>query len=130
MPRASVTHLRTWARRLKQDALTVYYAARHPGTPWAVRVLALSVAAYAISPIDLIPDFIPVLGYLDDLVLVPLGVWLVVRLLPEAVIRESRERAAAAVDLPVARTAAVVIVVLWLLAAAWLAWVGYGWFRA
>ena len=65
--------LRGWARRLKREALTVYFVARHPATPWWIRLLALIVAAYALSPIDLIPDFIPVLGYLDDLLLVPLG---------------------------------------------------------
>ena len=82
--------LRTRARGLKRDAVTVYLVARHPGTPWAVRLLALAVAAYALSPIDLIPDFIPVLGYLDDLVLVPLGILLAVRLIPPKVMREHR----------------------------------------
>ena len=74
--------LRTKARALKRHALTVYFAARDPRTPLPVRVLAVCIAAYAFSPIDLIPDFIPVLGYLDDLVLIPLGVALVVKLVP------------------------------------------------
>ena len=73
-----IATLREWAARLKHDALTAYHAARHPGTPLPLRLLALAVAAYALSPIDLIPDFIPVLGYLDDLLLVPLGLWLVI----------------------------------------------------
>ena len=71
-----------WARALKRDVLVVYLAARDPRTPWALRLLALAVAAYALSPIDLVPDFIPVLGYLDDLLIVPLGLALVLRLLP------------------------------------------------
>ena len=71
--------IRSWARALKRDVYAVYLAARSPDTPWYVKALALVVAAYAFSPIDLIPDFIPVLGYLDDLILVPLGIWLVVR---------------------------------------------------
>ena len=65
---------------LKRQALTVYFAARDPRTPLPVRLLALGIAAYAFSPIDLIPDFIPVLGYLDDLILIPLGIALVVKL--------------------------------------------------
>lgn len=94
------TSLREWARRLKREALTAYYAARHPGTPLLVRLLALAVAAYALSPIDLIPDFIPILGYLDDLVLVPLGLWLVVRLVPSPVLQECRTRAEATAVIP------------------------------
>ena len=72
--------LKAWAKQIKQQTLTVYFAARDPRTPWAVRLLALLVAAYALSPIDLIPDFIPIIGYLDDLLIVPLGLALVVRL--------------------------------------------------
>ncbi|HEY4583533.1 MAG TPA: DUF1232 domain-containing protein [Lysobacter sp.] len=105
--------LRDAARRLKRDSLTVYFVARHPATPWHVRLLALAVAAYAFSPIDLIPDVIPVLGYLDDLVLVPLGIGLVLRLVPAAVLDESRLRAQAAAGRPVSRGAAVAIVALW-----------------
>ena len=117
----------TWRARLralKREALVVYYAARDPRLPWHVRVLALVVAAYALSPIDLIPDFIPVLGYLDDLVLVPLGVALVVKLTPDDVLADARERAAHAAHRPVSRVAAVVIVLLWIAAVAlvWLEW--------
>ena len=78
--------LKARARELKQFTLVAYYAARDPRTPVVARVLALLVAAYALSPIDLIPDFIPVLGYLDDIVLVPLGLALVIRLLPDDVL--------------------------------------------
>ena len=118
---------RTWTARLralKRESLVVYYAARDPRLPWHVRLLALAVAAYALSPIDLIPDFIPVLGYLDDLVLVPLGVALVVKLTPGDVLADARERAAHAAQRPVSRVAAVVIVLVWIAAIvlAWRSW--------
>ena len=74
--------IKIWARALRRDAYAIYLAARSPDTPWYVKLLATVVAAYAFSPIDLIPDFIPVIGYLDDLILVPLGIWLVVSLIP------------------------------------------------
>ena len=101
----------------------MHFAARDPRLPWTVRLLALLVAAYALSPIDLIPDFIPVLGLLDDLVLVPLGVALVMRLTPPEVRADARRRADAAAERPVARGMAVAIVALWLAVAALvLAW--------
>ena len=71
-----------WARSIKRDTHAVYLAARDPRTPWYAKALALLIAAYALSPIDLIPDFIPVLGYLDELILLPLGLMLVVRMVP------------------------------------------------
>jgi uncharacterized membrane protein YkvA (DUF1232 family) len=107
-----------WAKQLKQHTLTVYFAARDPRTPWLVRLLALLVAAYALSPIDLIPDFIPVIGYLDDLLLLPLGIALVVRLTPPEVMAAARDKAAQATEKPVSRAAAVFIVVFWLSVAA------------
>ncbi len=107
--------LKQRAKELKQFTLVAYYAARDLRTPTFVRVLALAVAAYALSPIDLIPDFIPVLGYLDDLILVPLGLALVIRLLPESVLLSAREQAQRAVDRPTSKLAAGVIVVVWLL---------------
>lgn len=109
--------LKGWAKSLKTHTLTVYFAARDPRTPLAVRLLALLVAAYALSPIDLIPDFIPVIGYLDDVILVPLGIALVVRLTPPEVIESARRQAALATERPVSRAAAAVIVAIWLLAA-------------
>ena len=105
--------LRNWAKALKRQTLVVYFAARDPRTTWPVRVLALFVAAYALSPIDLIPDFIPVLGYLDDLIIVPLGVMLVLRLVPPEVVRAAKEQALAAVERPVSRAMAVAIVAIW-----------------
>ena len=110
-----LSSLKRRAKELKQFTLVAYYAARDPRTPALVRVLALFVAAYALSPIDLIPDFIPVLGLLDDIVIVPLGLALVVRLLPKPVLVSAREQAQQAVERPTSRVAAVAIVVIWLL---------------
>ncbi len=122
--------LRAQARRLKQHTLTVWFAARDPRTPRLVRWLAFGVAAYALSPIDLIPDFIPVLGYLDDVLLVPLGLALVLRLTPPEVRRDAEARAAQVVQRPTSRGVAVLILLIWLLLAAlalrWL-WGVAGW---
>jgi uncharacterized membrane protein YkvA (DUF1232 family) len=119
-----VDRLRGWARTAKRDVLAVYLAARDPRVPWWVKALALATAAYALSPIDLIPDFIPVIGYLDDLILVPLAIVLIVRLLPAEVMAELRAEAdkRLAGARPTSRVAAVVIVALWIAAAAWLVW--------
>lgn len=97
-------------------------AARDPRTPLAAKLIAGAVAAYAFSPIDLIPDFIPVLGVLDDLVIVPAGAWLALRLIPAPLLAEFREEAARAADRPVSRVAALVIALVWLVAAAALGW--------
>lgn len=114
-----------WARALKRDVLVVYLAARDPRTPWALRLLALAVAAYALSPIDLVPDFIPVLGYLDDLLIVPLGLALVLRLLPPPVLLAARERAARMLARPRSWMAAALIIMLWVLLAVLL----FAWWR-
>ena len=114
--------LKRWARALKRDVHAVWLAARHPGTPWHAKALALAVAAYAFSPIDLIPDFVPVLGYLDDLLIVPLGILLVTRLLPAEVLAECRAAAEAAERRPRSLAGATAIVLLWLAAAALLLW--------
>ncbi len=106
--------LRTAARRLRREATVLYLVARDPRTPWAARLVAGAVAAYALSPIDLIPDFIPILGLLDDLVLVPLGVALALRLVPAHVVAEARTRADTLAERPVSRTAAVVVVGVWI----------------
>ncbi len=84
------SRLKIWARRLSRDGHAIYLASRDPRVPWYVKFLAIAVAGYALSPIDLIPDFIPVVGYLDDLIIVPLGIWLVVSLIPEQVMDEYR----------------------------------------
>jgi uncharacterized membrane protein YkvA (DUF1232 family) len=117
---------RTWARNLKRDTVAVYFAARDTRTPLLLRGLALAIAAYALSPIDLIPDFIPVLGYLDDLLIVPFGLWLVIRMLPPEVLITARIHAAALLARPTSYNAAIVIVGLWLLCIAGLT---YWWFN-
>lgn len=111
-----MSRLRKWASELKRQTLVVYFAARDPRTPWFARLLALGVAAYALSPIDLIPDFIPVLGYLDDLVIVPLGLLLVLRLIPTEVRASAQAQARELADKPTSRAMAVVIVVVWAVA--------------
>lgn len=117
---SAFTRWRAWARQLKREAYGLYLAYRDPRVPWPARLFAAIVVAYAFSPIDLIPDFIPVLGYLDDLILVPLGIWLALRLIPADVLRECREQAEArlADGQPTHRWAVVLIVLLWLALAA------------
>ena len=110
--------LRTAARRLRHQATVLYLVARDPRTPWAARLVAGAVAAYALSPIDLVPDVIPVLGLLDDLVVVPLGVALALRLVPARVLADARVQADALAQRPVSRTAAAVVVLVWLALAA------------
>ncbi len=122
--------VREWARRLKAETLALYLAARDPRTPWYARLLVAAIVAYALSPIDLIPDFIPVLGYLDELILLPVGLALALRLIPTGVMADARERARAelAGARPRSRVAAAIIVAIWLTAAAALAAGGwYAW---
>ena len=114
--------LRDWARRLKRDVVALWLAARDPRVPLAAKIVAGAVAAYALSPIDLIPDFIPVLGYLDDVLIVPAGIWLAVRLIPAQLMAEFRAAAEVGARQPTSRVATVVIIVLWLAAAGMLGW--------
>ena len=114
--------LKIWARRLKLDVHAIYLAAHHPGVPWYAKLLAIAVAGYALSPIDLIPDFIPLLGYVDDLIVVPLGIWLVVRLVPKDVMAECRAIASAAETRPHGKGAAIIVVAVWICGAALLGW--------
>lgn len=122
--------LKQRARALKTDSLALYFAARHPATPWYAKLVAFLVIAYAFSPIDLVPDFIPVLGYLDDVILIPLGIALTVRLVPDAVMLECRERAAGVLTKPVSWLAGAVIVAIWLGLAAWGSWWLYHWLQS
>jgi uncharacterized membrane protein YkvA (DUF1232 family) len=117
--------LKTWARGIRRDVHALSLAARDPRVPWYAKALALVVAGYALSPIDLIPDFIPVLGYLDDVILVPAGIWLVVRLIPPEVMAEHRALAAAAQDRLVSLVAGIFVVGVWLILAALCCWLGY-----
>jgi uncharacterized membrane protein YkvA (DUF1232 family) len=110
-----IERLRRWARLLKRDVMALYFAAKDRRVPWYAKVVAGCVAAYALSPLDLIPDFIPVLGYLDDIILVPLGIALAIRLIPPDLLEEHRRKAEAqAAQRPVSRWAAAVIITVWL----------------
>lgn len=104
-------------RQLKSESFALYLAARDPRTPWYAKLFVAGIVAYALSPIDLIPDFVPVLGYLDDLILIPLGIALAIRMVPDAVMTECRARAQETVQngKPRSRLAGAVIVVIWLL---------------
>ena len=120
-----IDRLKSWARHLTRDAHAVYLVARDPRTPWYVKALALFIAGYALSPIDLIPDFIPVLGYLDDLIIVPLGLLLVIRLVPPEIMAEHRAAADLAADRPTSRTAVIVICMVWAIAIVLTSWAAY-----
>src|SRR3954449_7483858 len=110
--------LRQWARALKVETLALYLVARDPRVPWYARLFVAAVVAYALSPIDLIPDFIPVLGYLDDLIIVPLGLALALRMVPPDLMAEHRSLAAAMQHQPMSRTAAAIVVMVWIAALA------------
>jgi uncharacterized membrane protein YkvA (DUF1232 family) len=117
--------LRTWARAIKNDVLALWFCCRHPRTPLLAKLLAIAIAAYALSPIDLIPDFIPVLGYLDELILLPGAIFLVLKLIPADVLTECREQARRWSEdrrgRPRSYAGAAVIVLLWL-GLGWLGW--------
>lgn len=114
------------AKRIKKDVMTVYFVARDPRTPLLVKLLALSIAAYALSPIDLIPDFIPIAGYVDDLILLPLSILLVIKLTPAEVIDAGRAKANELSTKPTSKLAAVVIVAIWLLCAVGIGYYFFG----
>jgi len=112
--------LKQRARRLKAETFALYLAARHPDAPWYAKLLVAAIVAYALSPIDLIPDFIPIVGYLDDIVLIPIGIALAIKLVPPPVLAECRTRAQEVMvnDKPVSRVAGAVVVIIWLALAA------------
>ncbi|WP_225204912.1 YkvA family protein [Novosphingobium huizhouense] len=112
---------RDWARTLKRDVVALWLAARDPEVPLPAKAVAAGVAAYALSPVDLIPDFIPVLGLLDDLLIVPLGIALAVRLIPSPVMARLRARASA-MQRPVSKAGLVAVIAIWCAAVAWGAW--------
>ena len=107
-----------WAKRIKRDGLTLWLAGKHAGTPWYTKALGVFVVAYALSPIDLIPDFMPVLGYVDDVILLPGLIWLAIRLLPPYVLADCRSQAETRMQTkgskPSIRVGAIVIILLWL----------------
>ncbi|CCJ51100.1 YkvA family protein [Bordetella parapertussis] len=118
--------LQAWARRIKRDGVTLWFAVRHPGTPWYAKALGLLVVAYALSPIDLIPDFIPVLGYVDDVLLLLGLIWLAIRMVPPEVLAQCRGQADDWMRVqgskPRVRAGAVLVVAVWLAAGAALWW--------
>jgi uncharacterized membrane protein YkvA (DUF1232 family) len=117
-----IASLRTWARNAKRDVIALWIAARDPRVPLYAKLVAGAVAAYALSPIDLIPDFIPVLGYLDDLIILPLGIALAVKLMPEALMQEFRQEAIKREGRPKSLAGLAAVAAVWLALAAWLAW--------
>ena len=114
-----------WVSVLKEDTYALYLASRDRRVPWAAKIVLIVVVAYALSPIDLIPDFIPVLGYLDDMILLPLGIALAIRLIPDEVWEECKAEARSRLnsDLPSSRAAAIVIVIIWLTTICLVVWV-------
>jgi len=122
------SQLQGWAKRIKRDGVTLWFAGKNPRTPWYAKALGLFVVAYALSPIDLIPDFIPVLGYVDDVLLLPILIWLAVKLLPPEVLAECRAQADEWMrgkgSKPRSRVGAILVVVTWIAigAAAWFWW--------
>jgi len=122
---AFLAWLKQHVNQLEAETFALYLAARDPRTPWYAKLLAAGIAAYAFSPIDLIPDFVPVLGYLDDLILIPIGIALAIKLVPHQVLAECRARAQETIQngKPVSRVAAAVIVLIWLV----LAWLCIVW---
>ena len=111
-----LTAAKGWARSIKRDVVALWYAARDPRVPWYAKAVAACVVAYALSPIDLIPDFIPVLGYLDDVILVPLGIIAAVKLVPDELMEEFRERATQLPQRPRSYAGAIAIAVIWIAA--------------
>ncbi len=116
--------LKQWVQRLRRDTFAIWFACRDRCTPWWVRLFGFLIVAYALSPIDLIPDFIPIIGYLDELILLPAGMWLLLRLIPQQVLRDSRDRAdawlAAGNARPRSMLGAAIVVMIWIIIGWWL----------
>jgi uncharacterized membrane protein YkvA (DUF1232 family) len=122
---APLTELKDWARAIKRDVHALYLAARDPRVPWYAKATAACIAAYAISPVDLIPDFIPVLGYLDEVIILPLAILLAVRMIPAEIMAEHRAAALAAQTRPRSTAAAIAVVAIWVavtVLSGWLVW--------
>lgn len=125
MPPPWLNALKQRAHALKTETFALYLAARDPQTPWYAKLLVAAIVAYALSPIDLIPDFVPVLGYLDDLILIPLGIALAIKLIPPTVLSQCRARAAAMQDKPTSWLAGAIILGIWLALGFVFAWWAY-----
>ena len=120
-----MVRLRAWAEAIKRDVVALYIAGRDPRVPWYVKLAAVAVAAYALSPIDLIPDFIPVLGYLDDVIILPVALLLVIKMIPAPLMAEFRQEAQRRAKRPTSRAGAILIVAIWIAAfvlAIWAFW--------
>lgn len=119
-----LSELKNWARRIKRDGVMLWFACRDPRTPWWLKALAMFVVAYALSPIDLVPDFIPVLGFVDDVILLPVLIWLIVRYLPPDIACDGRQQAEAWLAerqaKPVSRAGLVLVLLVWAGVAWWL----------
>ena len=117
--------LKSWARLLKQNIVMLWFATKHPQTPWLPKAICIFIVAYALSPIDLIPDFIPILGYVDDLILLPMLIWIAIRLIPNPIIQESRMQADAWLlnkqSKPKSYLGLFIVIIVWLL----LLWLSY-----
>ena len=122
-----LSSIKAWARNLNRDGHAIYLASRDPRVPWYAKALAIAVAGYALSPIDLIPDFIPIIGYFDELIILPLGIWLVVSLIPQEIMVEYRAKADEADQRPTSRAGMAAIILLWIAGALALGWIGYVW---
>ncbi|WP_431357111.1 YkvA family protein [Marinomonas primoryensis] len=120
--------LKKQAKEMKRHTLTVYFSIQDPDMPWFAKLLAMLVVAYALSPIDLIPDFIPVIGYLDDLIIVPIGLALVIRLTPQHVIRAAKLKAESAAEKPVNYYTAAIFIFIWFLLLGYFINYGYQYF--
>jgi uncharacterized membrane protein YkvA (DUF1232 family) len=125
-----LSRVKTWAHSLHREGHAIYLASRDPRVPWYAKILAVAIAAYALSPIDLIPDFIPVIGYLDELIILPLGIWLVVSLIPGEVMVEYRAKASEAAQRPTSRAGMLAIIVIWIVGALTLGWLGYAYWNS
>jgi len=117
--------LRGWAKKVKRDGVTLWFASRHPKVPWPAKALGIFVVAYALSPIDLIPDFVPVLGYVDDVILLPGLIWLAIKLIPAPVLGECRDQADEWMTTqgkkPTSRVGALFVIAVWI-GASWAIW--------
>ena len=118
---STMERLKGWARNLKRDVIALWLAARDPRVPWYAKALSAAVAAYALSPIDVIPDFIPILGYLDDLLIVPVGIWAAVKLIPDPIMTDLRTKALEQRK-PTSKAGLAAVVLIWLTAIAITLW--------
>ncbi len=116
---------KSWARSINADVVALYIAAKDSRTPLSAKLISVTVVAYALSPIDLIPDFVPIIGYIDDLIIVPLGIILAIRLIPPPLMSEFRSLASDHERLPKNQTGAIAVICIWLIGAVAIGWWAY-----